>query len=110
MALVQGTRAVGNKLTFLKSNGYLYVCSNTYYGRAKIGSREVVGYGLNGAYEYFERMDFPYPAIRFREIKGDLVPLKEKEKGDWKNLTLDEKKTRKWPFGHHVVLIIVLVY
>ena len=92
MALVLGTRSVGKRIALLKSNGYLYVCSNSYYGRGKIGTREVVGYGTNGSYEYFDRMDFPYPSIRFREVKGDLIPIKEKEKGDWKNLTIEEKK------------------
>jgi len=66
--------------------------SASYYGKAKIGKREIVGYGLTGAYEYFDRMDYPYPAIRFREITGDLIALKEKEKGDWKKLSLEEKK------------------
>lgn len=50
---------------------------------------------MTGSYDYFDRMDFPYPAIRFKEIKGDLVALKEKEKGDWKKLSLDEKKACK---------------
>lgn len=74
----------------------MVVCmSNNFHGRAKIGSREVVGFGINGEYVYVDRIDFPCPAIRFKEVKGGLVQLKEKEKGDWKNLSIDEKKTRK---------------
>ena len=96
MAMVQGGLAVGRKLTLLRCKGHLVLCTNSFYGRGKIGTREVVGYGLTGSYDYFDRMDFPYPAIRFREVKGDLVQLKEKEKGDWRNLTIDEKKKREF--------------
>ncbi|XP_017488668.1 PREDICTED: cytochrome c oxidase subunit 4 isoform 1, mitochondrial-like [Rhagoletis zephyria] len=34
----------------------------------------------------------PYPAIRFREETEEIKKLREKEKGDWSKLTLDEKK------------------
>lgn len=68
-----------------------------------IGSREVVGYGCNGSYDYFDRMDLPYPAIRFKEVKGDLVDIKEKEKGDWKNLTVDEKKACQYLMSQNVL-------
>jgi len=64
-----------------------------YHGRALIGKREVVGFGTNGSYSYIDRPDYPYPAIRFREDNQELVALRAKEKGDWKSLTLDEKKT-----------------
>lgn len=33
----------------------------------KIGTREIVGYGWNGLPSYADRLDFPFPAIRFRE-------------------------------------------
>lgn len=33
---------------------------------AKIGNREVVGYGLNGMPSYIDRPDVPAPAIRFK--------------------------------------------
>ncbi|RWS24368.1 cytochrome c oxidase polypeptide IV-like protein [Leptotrombidium deliense] len=66
---------------------------NSYYGRRKIGKREVVGFGVNGSYIYFDRPDFPMPAIRFREDDAALTSLRAKEKGNWKQLTLDEKKT-----------------
>jgi len=33
------------------------------------------------------------PAIRFREDDAAVTALRAKEKGDWKQLTLDEKKT-----------------
>jgi len=65
----------------------------SYYNRALIGTREVVGYGTNGTYNYIDRVDAPFPAIRFREDTPEIKVLKEKEKGDWKNLTIEEKKT-----------------
>lgn len=33
----------------------------------KIGTREIVGFGWNGLPSYTDRIDFPFPAIRFRE-------------------------------------------
>lgn len=56
-------------------------------------NREVVGYGFNGEPGYIDNPMFPYPSIRFKAITKELEPLKQKEKGDWKNLTLEEKKT-----------------
>uniref|UniRef100_A0A0A9ZCH1 Cytochrome c oxidase subunit 4 n=1 Tax=Lygus hesperus TaxID=30085 RepID=A0A0A9ZCH1_LYGHE len=58
----------------------------------KIGMREIVGFGMNGKPDYIDSSTFPYPAIRFREITPDFKALKEKEKGSWKILTLNEKK------------------
>ncbi|XP_043286898.1 cytochrome c oxidase subunit 4 isoform 1, mitochondrial-like [Venturia canescens] len=59
----------------------------------KAGNREVVGYGVNGEASYIDHEAWPMPAVRFKEITPDLAILKEKEKGDWKKLTLEEKKT-----------------
>ncbi|GIY17605.1 hypothetical protein CEXT_778241 [Caerostris extrusa] len=63
-----------------------------FHGRARIGNRDVVGFGINGEYTYIDRVDYPMPAIRFRENSAESKALREKEKGDWKKLTLDEKK------------------
>ncbi|CAH1640521.1 unnamed protein product [Spodoptera littoralis] len=60
---------------------------------AKIGNREWVGYGFNGQPNYVDRPDFPLPAVRFRADTPDIKVLREKEKGDWRKLTLEEKKT-----------------
>ncbi|XP_069676559.1 cytochrome c oxidase subunit 4 isoform 1, mitochondrial-like [Periplaneta americana] len=62
------------------------------HSRSRIGNREVVGFGLNGQYSYQDRPDFPMPAIRFKENTPDIVALREKEKGDWRKLSLEEKK------------------
>jgi cytochrome c oxidase subunit 4 len=59
---------------------------------SKIGSREIVGYGWNGQPIYYDRVDYPMPAIRFREDSKEIKVLREKEKGDWKKLSLEERK------------------
>ncbi|XP_063833576.1 cytochrome c oxidase subunit 4 isoform 1, mitochondrial-like [Ostrinia nubilalis] len=59
---------------------------------AKIGNREWVGFGFNGQPNYVDRPDFPMPAVRFRPDTPDLKALREKEKADWRKLTLEEKK------------------
>jgi hypothetical protein len=38
----------------------------------------------------------PCPAIRFKEVDEEIGKLRVKEKGDWKQLTLEEKKTCKY--------------
>jgi hypothetical protein len=43
------------------------------HGRSRIGNREVVGFGYNGQYSYQDRVDFPMPAIRFKENTPDIV-------------------------------------
>ena len=82
--------------------------------KVNIGKREVVGYGGNGEATYIDSVMHPFPAIRsvlpqhsyyldcvlvstnvftrFKEDAGDIAKLREKEKGDWKKMTLEEKK------------------
>jgi hypothetical protein len=43
------------------------------HGRSRIGNREIVRFGFNGQYSYKDRVDFPMPAIRFKENTPDLV-------------------------------------
>ncbi|CAK9810411.1 Cytochrome c oxidase subunit 4 isoform 1, mitochondrial (Fragment) [Anthophora quadrimaculata] len=59
----------------------------------KIGNREIVGHGYNGEATYLDRSDFPMPAVRFKPCTPDIMALREKEKGDWKKLSIEEKKT-----------------
>lgn len=40
---------------------------------AKIGNRDVVGYGWNGEPVYQDRVDYPMPAIRFKENTPDVL-------------------------------------
>jgi len=58
----------------------------------KIGNRDIVGYGINGYPMYFDRVGMPFPSIRFRANTPDVLQLREKEKGDWRKLSLEEKK------------------
>ena len=59
------------------------------------GNRDIVGYGFNGNPVYMDRVEFPAPAIRFKENTSDVLALREKEMGDWNSLSLDEKKQCK---------------
>ncbi|KAK2148273.1 hypothetical protein LSH36_506g02050 [Paralvinella palmiformis] len=58
----------------------------------KIGKREIVGFGWNGLPTYVDRCEFPFPSIRFKETTPEILALREKEKGDWKKLSVEEKK------------------
>lgn len=60
--------------------------------REKIGQREVVGFGWNGEPDYFDCKSFPYPSIRWEAPNDEINALREKEKGDWHGLSIDEKK------------------
>lgn len=60
--------------------------------KVDIGKREVVGFGMNGEENYIDSLHAPFPAIRFKEETADIVKIKQKEAGDWKKLTLEEKK------------------
>ncbi|KAI4487077.1 hypothetical protein M0802_012066 [Mischocyttarus mexicanus] len=59
---------------------------------ATIGNRDIVGPGHNNGYTYIDRTDFPMPALRFKANTPDVLALREKEKGDWRKLTIEEKK------------------
>jgi cytochrome c oxidase subunit 4 len=63
-----------------------------WWGHEKAAGREVVGHGVSGEPVYQDRLDYWYPAIRFRVDDETSKALREKEKGDWKNLSADEKK------------------
>ncbi|XP_037069308.1 cytochrome c oxidase subunit 4 isoform 1, mitochondrial-like [Pollicipes pollicipes] len=54
------------------------------------GNRQVIGYGYNGEPNYMDRVDYPIPAVRFKEETPQIKALREKEKGDWKKLTPEE--------------------
>ena len=62
---------------------------------AVAGNRDIVGYGFNGNPTYIDREEWPAPAVRFKENTTEVEALRVKEKGDWKLLTLDEKKECK---------------
>ena len=56
------------------------------------GNRDIVGYGINGSGSYHDLQVIPMPGVRFKENTPDVLALREKDKGDWRKLTLDEKK------------------
>lgn len=58
----------------------------------KLGNRDIVGYGSNGQEDYLDDEEYPCPAIRFRENTPEFLALRQKEMGDWKELTLEERK------------------
>lgn len=58
----------------------------------KNGNRDIVGFGINGYPMYFDRVGMPFPSLRFKANTPDVLQLREKEKGDWRKLTLEEKK------------------
>lgn len=60
--------------------------------RYRIGNREVVGPCFTGMEEYFDRVDVPCPPIRYRPPSAEVNALRAKEKGDWKSLSVDDKK------------------
>ncbi|KAI1731744.1 cytochrome c oxidase subunit IV domain-containing protein [Ditylenchus destructor] len=79
-------RSLQTTLTARSSGG------DYWEGPEKAAGREVVGHGEMGDPSYSDRIDYWYPAIRFRKDDDVILPIKEKELGDWKALTFDEKK------------------
>ncbi|KAJ2940956.1 hypothetical protein O0L34_g10217 [Tuta absoluta] len=63
------------------------------YGWSRIGNRDIVGHGCNGMAVYKDDAHFPFPAIRFRENDSCICSLREREQGDWRMLSCEEKKT-----------------
>lgn len=63
-AVPLASRAASTSLP--KTAGTVELTENSIYGD-KIGSREIVGFGYNGLPAYADRVDFPLPAIRWRE-------------------------------------------
>lgn len=58
----------------------------------QIGNRDIVGPSHSVNYDYFDTPDFPMPSVRFASNTPEVLALRKKEKGDWKQLTLEEKK------------------
>lgn len=61
----------------------------------RIGNREIVGYGLKGKPEYFDMIMFPCPSVRWEADTPEIAALRKKEQGDWKQLSVAEKKQCK---------------
>lgn len=69
-----------------------YMTNRSKYWLERVGNREMVGFGLNGTPMYADLPNFPFPALRYKETTPEIQALYEKQKGDWKLLTNDEKK------------------
>lgn len=50
-------------------------CSNGgfYDELYPVGKREVVGYAANSMPSYIDRIEYPYPSVRYRETTGDII-------------------------------------
>ena len=44
--------------------------------KVQIGTREIVGHGINGEENYMDSDLFPYPAIRFKEETAEMTVIK----------------------------------
>ena len=85
--------AVRQKLPSLAPSMARLMSNLVYHDNKELaGNREHVGHGKNGMYNYYDGEDMPFPAIRFRPETAESKVLREKEKGDWKKLTIEEKK------------------
>jgi len=62
----------------------------------RIGNREIVGYGLKGKPEYFDMVMFPCPSVRWEADTPEISALRKKEQGDWKQLSIEDKKRCKF--------------
>ncbi|KAI5641203.1 cytochrome c oxidase subunit IV domain-containing protein [Phthorimaea operculella] len=76
----------------VRINTVLVQNTRNAYGWSRIGNRDVVGHGHNGMAVYKDDSHFPFPAIRFRESDTTICGLREKEQGDWRMLSCEEKK------------------
>ncbi|XP_014243423.1 cytochrome c oxidase subunit 4 isoform 1, mitochondrial [Cimex lectularius] len=85
-------RLLKNTLPMLKSvrAGSSAVTVPSYI--TKLAGREVIGFGHNGEANYVDRSDFPMPSVRFGKKTPAIRELQEKEKGDWKKLSMADKK------------------
>jgi hypothetical protein len=71
MMAIAARSAPKNQLTWVISRT---AATQTYSeAHAKIGNRDIVGFGWNGEPIYFDRVDYPMPAIRFKENTPDVM-------------------------------------
>jgi len=58
----------------------------------KVGNRDIVAEGINSTPFYVDLTIIPMAAVRFGENTPEVLARREKEKGDWKALSLEDKK------------------
>ncbi|KAF7624797.1 Cytochrome-c oxidase [Meloidogyne graminicola] len=86
----QIVRSCNFSMTTVKYGGHVRL--HNWWGPEKNQGREVVGFGVKGDEYYEDRVDYWYPAVRFRRNDEVVTPIREKELSDWKQLSIDEKK------------------
>ncbi|KAG5884628.1 hypothetical protein JTB14_023822 [Gonioctena quinquepunctata] len=69
-----------------------YMNKRSKYWLERVGNREMVCFGMNGQPTYADDPSFPFPAIRYKETIPNIQALYEKQKGDWRLLSKEEKK------------------
>ena len=55
-----------------KRSGHVGAAITPARYRERLGTREIVGYGINGKPYYYDKPEFPFPAIRFREATPEI--------------------------------------
>lgn len=66
------TNVSGIQVRNFSNNPYPYHDPDGWYFR-RFGNREVVGYGINGEPEYVDRVDFPFPSLRFSQPTSEFL-------------------------------------
>merc|ERR1711976_605128 len=89
---VLSTRSFSTSLAARTSTKVQSLAATRDEAYPKLGNREIVGFGVNGTPTYVDMEEYPAPAVRFKEDSPEVMALREKEKGDWKALSLEEKK------------------
>lgn len=90
-ARISSTRAVSTSSALLQHAQILPDNVNEHF--PALGNRDIVGFGTRGDPNYADVLEFPFPAVRFRENTPELLALRQKAKDSWKSLSLEEKKT-----------------
>ncbi|XP_014203619.1 cytochrome c oxidase subunit 4 isoform 1, mitochondrial-like [Copidosoma floridanum] len=82
----------GQQLQLMGTRRFGNVHDPLGFERKIIGDREIVGYGTNGNPTYLDEATYPFSAIRYRSCTPELMAIREKERGDWRKLSAEEKK------------------
>ncbi|XP_044745686.1 cytochrome c oxidase subunit 4 isoform 1, mitochondrial-like [Coccinella septempunctata] len=91
---IKSLRGIHINVPLLKFNPLVYAppYKRDAVTKFRVGNREVVGYGWNGEPNYGDRSLFPFPSIRYKEPTQEILALREREKGNWKLLSKEDKK------------------
>nr|AIX97470.1 mitochondrial cytochrome c oxidase subunit 4 isoform 1 [Ceratosolen solmsi] len=80
-------------LTLLRYWNKIQTRCNTVHAICnKIGNREILSNCTFAEPTYIDHWVFPLPTLRYKEITPNIQTLRNKEKGDWRHLSIAEKK------------------